>query len=755
MTDPLDQRRLVRVHCKLLDGSGTVGTGCLVRDDLLLTAAHVLPAQGLASVDVFRLDGAGPLATVPLAVWRDDLMDAVLVRLHQPIAGLAEVDWLTEDIAADQAWQSCGFPVAGLTEHGARPTWTTVGLNGTLYHLGGLSEKGKELHVGVDDEALAVRWKGVSGAPVFVGGRLAGLITKVLPDFQGKRFGGPLLQTMWRDPGFRLATAAPLLESATYATSLATPPAISPTALPGAVWVLVVQGETGAVDLADKVGNAIDYHRTELTAALGIDDAPPVETVLITDALQSPGRWLQFVQLLCTAPIALFDITHAEPAVMLALGVRSVVRRGVTINCNANRLTSGELAALPFNIKETKQVYVGEDFEPEDPRHPRQKLHAAIAMGWRELARARSRYLDLPAYDLVRCPYPAEYAPNATAGAAPAGGALLTQSAVDRVLMLCPFDDGFKPNWVRLSNAINSGLKPPRPTVRMLDLDSPRLVGQALYEGIRWATTCVVDWTRWRPNVFFELGVRLACAAKGPICFIDGTDPGLRDDAPLQQQQQQQQQQRSLRRLLAPTEYWVDKKLHEQHKPALAAAFAAHAAIADGKPVPVADAVLAHDAIHTICLRNFDWADEDIIVTPDLALQRSVQDPFGNTDQQQPGLKPILFSVNPAYSAALDASVRERWIAAWYYRVNRHPPSQWDTDAGLRSSLRKLANNVLQFGPDKDDPDPHLQGLRKELVKVLLRLKALDTPSPAGFAAEQTAGPAAAPAAEPTAGAPG
>ena len=54
----------------------------------------------------------------------------------------------------------------------------------------------------------------------------------------------------------------------------------------------------------------------------------------------------------------------------------------------------------------------------------------------------------------------------------------------------------------------------------MLDLRSPRLVGQALYEQVRWSSWCLVDLTEWRPNVFFELGVRLACSERDPMCII-------------------------------------------------------------------------------------------------------------------------------------------------------------------------------------------------------------------------------------------
>ena len=46
------------------------------------------------------------------------------------------------------------------------------------------------------------------------------------------------------------------------------------------------------------------------------------------------------------------------------------------------------------------------------------------------------------------------------------------------------------------------------------------LVGERLYELTRFAALCVVDWTEWRANVFFELGVRLVTNRTPPICIL-------------------------------------------------------------------------------------------------------------------------------------------------------------------------------------------------------------------------------------------
>jgi hypothetical protein len=91
-------------------------------------------------------------------------------------------------------------------------------------------------------------------------------------------------------------------------------------------------------------------------------------------------------------------------------------------------------------------------------------------------------------------------------------------------------------------------------------MTSPRLVGQELYENIRLARTCLVDWTHWRANVFFELGVRLACSSIDPVCMLDDPDttPSIyHDTQPLKQKE-------DLIRLFFPAIYAIDKDSDQQ-----------------------------------------------------------------------------------------------------------------------------------------------------------------------------------------------
>ena len=697
----IDRRRLALVRCTLSGGAGAkVGTGYFISADLLLTASHVVPIDGLERIDLrTEADGVWHAAQA-LAVWRDELADAVLLRVDQALDQVDDIAWADEGFGANVPWHSAGYPVAALSEQAGHTEWHTVGLAGTLYGVGGGGQGRKALDLGVDHPPLASRWAGASGAPVFVGERLAGIIKEVPPDFQGDRLLGVPATALLQSHSFRLALSKPWRV---------------PDAQAQAPWVLVVLSEASDTELGDWVDGTLQNDGADIALAMGRAPQPAGVRISINDALQSPGHWLQLVKLLCAAPLAVFDATDFEPAVMLALGVRAVVRRGVTITSTARVLTPEQLAALPFNIKETKLVYHGYAYKPGDEKHPYRTLAGAIKSGWRELHN-QPRYLDLPAYDGVRCPYPSAYTGDI--------------GAVERVLVLCSFDPQFDPNWLTLANALALRYARREPS-RMLDAPSPRLVGQALYEGIRWAKSCVVDWTGWRPNVFFELGVRLACADLGPICLIDAADPGIAGAAALPQM-------RRLLELLRPTAYLPtpsdERQLAAQRRKPLLDAFNLHDAIAAGTPPALPATALPHDATYRTCIDNFEWSQEGITTLPHEALRRSVQDPFG-PDPHAEGRQPILFSVNPGYSAELGRSVRERWIAAWYYLVNRHPEDhpdekqRWANNPALREALRTLANQVLQFGPAKDDPDPHLQELRKQLTRVLIRLRKLDSGS--------------------------
>jgi hypothetical protein len=120
----------------------------------------------------------------------------------------------------------------------------------------------------------------------------------------------------------------------------------------------------------------------------------------------------------------------------------------------------------------------------------------------------------------------------------------------------------------------------------------------------------------------------------------------------------------------------------------------------------------------------FEWKREHITVEPHELLRSSIEAPFGK-DPQAAGRSPLLFSTNPDYNRELDRSVKERWIAAWYYLAQRHPKSRWVEDRALRDALRRLGNDVLQFGLPAPT-EKHLVELRDQIYDTIDELDKLD-----------------------------
>lgn len=229
------------------------------------------------------------------------------------------------------------------------------------------------------------------------------------------------------------------------------------------------------------------------------------------DLVASRNAYNTAVQNLCRSEIAVFDVTEFTPAVMLLLGIRSVVRRGVTIASLAAADNWDELPASPFNLKDVN--FVQHSDEKIDGKWSRDIFKERILSGL-ELSRAE-QYLDLPTFDAVRSLPPGER-----------GKILRTE----KILVLCPYSPAYSnKNWKRVLNGLefvleSSQPEATKPTIsRVLDLNnsSPRLVSQMIYQAIRRIEMCVVDWTAWRANVFFEMGVRLAVNRDGAVSIID------------------------------------------------------------------------------------------------------------------------------------------------------------------------------------------------------------------------------------------
>ena len=631
----------------------------------------------------------------PIA-WRNAVLDGVLIRVSPGLREMSPPEWTEAPFTENVEWDTTAYPVAAKQLVDEREKWTTRGLKGTLYWQGGAGQGVRELDLDVDAPATPEGWGGISGAPVFVSGRLAGIVKDVLTDFRGARLSGVRADALLSDPLFRNAIAETWLE------------------LPSNRSVLVLLCEAHRSELPRRVKAAIERFnkdRLALETAGGLLTSEPVK-VSVTDVLQKPEHWFQFIKALCTAPVMIADVTGFEPAVMLSLGIRAVVRRGVTIASTSDQLDETHLSQLPFNIQESKLISHGGDYAPTDPKNPVSVISGAMREGLREL-HSRLRYLDLPVYDAVRCPRPERSADSRPPSQNSPNGDRTDDS--DTVVVLCPFHEEYKNRWLKISSRLLDQY-PNKRIVRMIDISSPRLVGQALYEQIRWSKTCVVDWTYWRPNVFFELGVRLACSDTGPICLLDRADPPdpgrtrlPRPPTPTQKRQ--------LIELFVPNHYQftpaeATEKERDTADKDFTTIFEAHEAVTRKRPNFVPNTGLSHDATYQFLIHEFDWNQERINLRPDQLLRASAEADVGR-DEQSSGETAVLFSSNFEFSVRLRQSVCERWIAAWYYLVRRYE-HEFQTNAERREELKTLGEDVLQVLPKTNDP--FLKQLRDQIL---------------------------------------
>ena len=664
---PPDPNRLVLIISTLEGGQAgfRIGAGFFVTEDLVLTGSHVVPEVAKKTEVRVTAGGARHQVLFP-AVWRDAILDAVLLRVKPGLPGVPPVRLATTQFTESQTWESAGYPLASVEHSDLGDTWTTKGLYGKLLAGGGEGGRTRKLDLNVESPPREItQWQGISGAPVFVDNLLAGIIKEVPRNYDESLSGVPA-DLLFANPGFRLAMAPEWLHWPS-----------------GEPWVLLLRSEHDQGVVEGVVQSAIKRFNKVAAATNSVPFEGEPVVVDIVDALESPERWLALVKALCAAPVVIADLTGFEPGVMLVLGVRAVVRRGVTITSTTDPVDEAHLSHLPFNIQETKLICHG---VPKDKpsKHPADRISEAIRDGLQELA-SHPNYLDLPAFDAVR-----SADPGFLSGAPP---------ALDAVLVLCPFMPEYGIHWQRLSYWL--GIEDAdREIVRMLEISSPRLVGQALYERIRWVDTCIVDWAFWRPNVFFEFGVRIACSEIGPLCIIDesGADVTKVNDL---------KQKAKLLKLFGPTPYNLEESVSPLHT-----AFENHEKDKKRIAYSVPDSQLAHNTTYRQIVDVFDYRHEHITLKPHQLLRLSAETETGK-DPQSRGSSQVLFSTNPGFAKELESSVRERWIAAWYYARYRYRPEEIKADGKLREELKSIGENAQQA---IQSDDQQLRELKGEIV---------------------------------------
>jgi hypothetical protein len=228
-----------------------------------------------------------------------------------------------------------------------------------------------------------------------------------------------------------------------------------------------------------------------------------------SEAFSGDESHKKVVALLCEAPVAVFDVTDLEPAVMLLLGIRAAARRGVTVTLTRTVVAPEFWASLPFNLREVNTISTihPPGSKSTDRQNPIHRLSNAFKDAATELQR-HPHYADLPGYFELRMPS--------------------SEGAVDEnyVLLLCPFEPVYLTKTYQefLNGELDSIFKP-KPVLLISELASPKLVALRLYDAIRRSFFCVADWTYWRPNVMFELGVRSAVSDQNTVSLINRMEP--------------------------------------------------------------------------------------------------------------------------------------------------------------------------------------------------------------------------------------
>lgn len=212
---------------------------------------------------------------------------------------------------------------------------------------------------------------------------------------------------------------------------------------------------------------------------------------------------------------------------------------------------------------------------------------------------------------------------------------------------------------------------------RLLERSSARLVTQTFYEAIRNYQLAVVDWTSLRPNVLFEVGVRLATSRRPPIHIIE-RDNGLQDlpAAGLTHTQ-------NLIRLMSPIRYPLvgpEERCYER--------------ILERYLVPE-ESERNQAQLYEIVARSVGDVQDDAarsVVDELTASARSLAD-----ESETSGEKSVLFhDANAELATRYSEAAFERRIAAWLYIDRRYSFAEIRENRALRRRYTGgLADEIL------------------------------------------------------------
>jgi tetratricopeptide (TPR) repeat protein len=197
---------------------GTRGSGYVLDANLVLTAGHVVDGMSGERCEVRPL--GAPKWTRSTVVWRGDQCDAALIRVSQPVRRAAARVRFGRFETSDRAdVRAVGFPQAQAKQLGRLSIVDTEDVYGQVTPLSGVKGGTLTLHVagstpagGRDGRQL---WAGMSGAALFSGPLLVGIVGLAPAHFGTGRLEAVPVEAMAAEAGFGETLAgrpeAPLL----------------------------------------------------------------------------------------------------------------------------------------------------------------------------------------------------------------------------------------------------------------------------------------------------------------------------------------------------------------------------------------------------------------------------------------------------------------------------------------------------------------------------------------------------------------
>jgi tetratricopeptide (TPR) repeat protein len=169
------------------------GSGYLVKEQLVLTARHVVYGQGESISDSLpeiriRFLKDNPKSYNASVVWENENVDVCLLKLDKPYQEPV-LSWgkVLRENRNKVECEGCGFPNAAV-ENNNKPTFNSAGFKGYIDIDAFVSKN--LLAIALEHgyaPANAVLCKGFSGAPVFAGNHLVGIVVSTSTGYEGER----------------------------------------------------------------------------------------------------------------------------------------------------------------------------------------------------------------------------------------------------------------------------------------------------------------------------------------------------------------------------------------------------------------------------------------------------------------------------------------------------------------------------------------------------------------------------------------